>query len=449
MTDEQRQELIRLLQQGEDIAPEWARILFPPEKREYELVYHGKEREEDILANTLAVPLQPVRAFGKNGEGWRNMLVFGDNLQVMKSLLELKKAGQLCNADGTSGVRLVCIDPPFATRQEFSGTQDQKAYQDKIAGSQFVEFLRRRLVLMREILAPNGAIYVHLDQRKSHAMKLVLDEVFGEHGFVNELVWRRISAHNDADKYGPIHDTIFFYTASSDYVWNPQFGEVSKEYLGQFFDQVDETTGRRYARGDLTARGLRNGETGKPWRGISPSLKGNHWKVLPSELDRLDAEGRIHWPEKASGMPRLKRYADEVKGVSVQDLWLDIKLMHNLSPERTGYPTQKPEALLDRIIRTSSNEGDIVLDAFAGSGTTCAVAEKLGRRWIGIDCGKLAILHHPETDAESAAGNREQRPSSQAQAVHALQRRALRFLEATRTTMGLVAILRSTTVPVS
>jgi hypothetical protein len=162
MTDEQRQELIRLLQQGEDVSPEWARTLFPPERREYELVYHGKEHEEDILANTLAVPLQPVRTFGKNGEGWYNMLVFGDNLQVMKSLLELKKAGQLCNADGTSGVRLIYIDPPFATRQEFSGTQDQKAYQDKIAGSQFVEFLRRRLVLMRESLAPNGAIYVHL-----------------------------------------------------------------------------------------------------------------------------------------------------------------------------------------------------------------------------------------------------------------------------------------------
>jgi hypothetical protein len=122
MMDEQRQELIRLLQQGEDIAPEWARILFPPEKREYELVYHGKEREEDILANTLAVPLQPVRTFGKNDEGWHNMLIFGDNLQVMKSLLELKKAGQLCNADGTPGVRLVYIDPPFATMQEFSGT---------------------------------------------------------------------------------------------------------------------------------------------------------------------------------------------------------------------------------------------------------------------------------------------------------------------------------------
>ena len=138
ITDAQRQELIRLLEQGEELAPEWARLLFPPEKREYELVYHGKEREEDILANTLAVPLQAVRTFGGNGENvgdWRNMLIFGDNLQVMKSLLEMKKAGKLCNADGTQGVRLIYIDPPFASRQEFQGNQDQKAYQDKVAGA--------------------------------------------------------------------------------------------------------------------------------------------------------------------------------------------------------------------------------------------------------------------------------------------------------------------------
>src|SRR5947209_1258446 len=129
ITETQRQELIRLLEQGEEISPEWARLLFPPEKREYELVYHGKEREEDILANTLAVPLQPVRTFGKNGVAWHNMLIFGDNLQVMKSLLDLKKAGKLCNADGTPGVRLAYIDPPFATKQEFHGSEDQKAYQ--------------------------------------------------------------------------------------------------------------------------------------------------------------------------------------------------------------------------------------------------------------------------------------------------------------------------------
>lgn len=128
MNEEQRQEIIRRLQQGEELAPEWARILFPPEKREYELVYHGKEREEDIIANTLAVPLQKVRTFGKNGDGWHNKLIFGDNLQVMKSLLVEKNAGRLRNADGTDGVRLVYIDPPFATKREFQGNQDQRAY---------------------------------------------------------------------------------------------------------------------------------------------------------------------------------------------------------------------------------------------------------------------------------------------------------------------------------
>ena len=177
MTPEQGQELVRLIQQGEEISPEWARILFPPEKREYELVYHGKEREEDIQANTLAVPLQPVRTFGKNGGNRHNMLIFGDNLQVMKSLLELKKSGKLCNADGTPGVRLVYIDPPFATKRDFSGKQEERAYEDKVEGSAFVEFLRKRLVLIRELLTDDGSVYVHLDQKKSHYIKVIADEL--------------------------------------------------------------------------------------------------------------------------------------------------------------------------------------------------------------------------------------------------------------------------------
>jgi hypothetical protein len=186
ITEAQRQELIRLLEQGEEISPEWARLLFPPEKREYELVYHGKEREEDILANTLAVPLQPVRTFanGENGNGeWRNMLIFGDNLQVMKSLLEMKKAGKLCNADGTPGVRLVYIDPPFATKQDFSGSQDQKAYQDRVAGAEFLEFLRKRLIFLRQLMSDDGAIYVHLDNRRAHYLKVI------------RLSWTRSSAN--------------------------------------------------------------------------------------------------------------------------------------------------------------------------------------------------------------------------------------------------------------
>lgn len=154
MNDELRQRIIERLKRGEDLPREWAREIFPPEKMEYELVYHGKEREGDILANTMAVPLQEVRTFGKNGgDAWRNMLILGDNLQVLKRLLEYKKEGRLCNADGTPGVRLIYIDPPFATQQEFSGSQDQLAYQDKIQGTRFLEFLRGRLIFLRELLA--------------------------------------------------------------------------------------------------------------------------------------------------------------------------------------------------------------------------------------------------------------------------------------------------------
>lgn len=226
MNNEQRLEIVRRLQQGEELSPEWARILFPPEKREHELVYLGKEREEDIVAGTLAVPLQKARMFGCTGDDWHNMLIFGDNLQVMKSLLELKKSGQLCSADGTAGVRLVYIDPPFATKREFTGKQEERAYQDKIAGARFVEFLRRRLVLIRELLSDDGSLYLHLDQRKAHYAKIVLDEVFGEQNFINELIWKRLSAHNDAHKYGPIHDTILFYSKSRNYVWKEQSSPV-------------------------------------------------------------------------------------------------------------------------------------------------------------------------------------------------------------------------------
>src|SRR5436305_10439743 len=194
MNDEFRRRVIETLRKGEELPVEWARELFPPERREYELVYLDKTREEDILADTMAVPLQPVRTFGKNGVDWENMLIFGDNLQVMRSLIEQKKKGSICNADGTSGFRLVYLDPPFATRREFRGTQDQKAYQDKIEGSRFLEFMRKRLLLMRELMAANGTIYVHMDLRTVHYIKLILDELFGQQNFLCEIIWKSTSA---------------------------------------------------------------------------------------------------------------------------------------------------------------------------------------------------------------------------------------------------------------
>ncbi|HYJ85818.1 MAG TPA: site-specific DNA-methyltransferase [Pyrinomonadaceae bacterium] len=249
MDDRLRQMVIETLQRGEDLPREWARELFPPEKREYELVYYGKEREEDILAETMAVPLQPVRTFGKNGDGWHNMLIFGDNLQVLKRLFEMKREGKLCNADGTPGVRLVYIDPPFATRREFRGNQDEKAYQDKVTGAQFIEFLRKRLVLLKELLSEDGSIYIHLDWRKAHYMKVILDEMFGEHNFRNEIIWKRQTAHGDvgqgARHLGRLHDTILLYTKSDSYKWTQVFTSYSDDYKDNFYKYVEPGTGRK------------------------------------------------------------------------------------------------------------------------------------------------------------------------------------------------------------
>jgi len=336
MTGEQRHEIIRLLQQGEEISPEWARILFPPEKREYELVYHGKEREEDILANTLAVPLQPVRTFGSNGTDWHNHLIFGDNLQVMKSLVALKKQGTLCNADGTPGVRLVYIDPPFATKQDFRGSDDQKAFQDKLVGAQFLEFIRRRLIILRELLSDDGTIYVHLDWKKAHYVRALMDEIFGENRFRNSIAWYY---YNRLPSGGTVfeskHDSLLVYTRSNRWVFKPQF------------DKRDEIFRKK-----------------------------KQAKIGGKSVNARDAQGNIIYLD-----------LDKRK---VDDVWR-IPLLVRTAAEYTGYPTQKTEELLSRIIDAASQPGDLVLDAFAGSGTTCAVAEKMDRRWIGIDCGKLAM----------------------------------------------------------
>ncbi len=168
---------LHLIESGEELPFEWEKELFPIERREYELIYRGKETEEQVIADTIAVPFQEASTFGKNGDDWNNKIIFGDNLQAMKTLLEIKKNGKLCNSDGTPGVRVVYIDPPFASKQEFRGSRDEKAYQDKVAGAEFVEFVRRRLVLLHELLSDDGSIFLHMDQRKVHYMKAIMDEV--------------------------------------------------------------------------------------------------------------------------------------------------------------------------------------------------------------------------------------------------------------------------------
>lgn len=411
LNQNEREELNALLAAGNPLPKKWMHRLFPNGRRaeaigkEYRLTYEGKLSREEVLAQTPAAPWQHVRSFcteRPHEDGWRNLLVWGDNLMALRELLADQQGA---NRFGTKGkIKLIYIDPPFATKQDFMKDKE-KAYRDKVLGAQFIEFLRRRLILLREILAHDGSIFVHLDTKKGHYIKAVLDEVFGETCFRNEIIWKRQSAHNDSGKCGSIHDSIFFYTKGDRWIWNDIRMPVSEDYIEAFFDQTDSASGRRYARGDLTAAGVtKDGDSGKPWRGIDVTAKGRHW-ALPEEilsrlaigsnatiqqkLDALDNANCIHWPKK--GVPRLKRFADEVAGVSLQDVWTDIKLIHNQSSERLGYPTQKPEEIAGRIIGAASNPGDIVLDAFAGSGTTAAVAEKLGRRWITMDCGKLAI----------------------------------------------------------
>jgi len=385
MNEEQRQEIIRRLQQGEELSTEWARILFPPEKLEYELVYHGKEREEDIIANTLAVPLQKVRTFGKNGEAWHNKLVFGDNLQVMKSLLELKRTGQLCNADGTPGARLVYIDPPFGTGDEYAITDEVRAYSAKLQGSRFIEFLRKRLILLRELLADDGSIYIRIDYHFGHLIKAIADEVFGPQFFQNEIIINRFKRQLRGLKgFNVATDTLFFYSKSTQFVFNEQLRGRLCSFCGQ------ETEPQWLP---MSSPGVRN----PPERIILGKKllppRGRHWTFKQERVYQMEKEGRIRvenddaWTDligkRHVGVPEYLQTED----TPVDSNWTDVKGY----VRSARYPTENPEELLERVIKSSSNENDIVLDSFAGSGTTCAVAEKLSRRWIGIDCGKLSI----------------------------------------------------------
>lgn len=367
------------------------------------------------LREVRSYPAQLVERFGVDGarassvdwSDWpdrydRGGLIFhGDNKEVLAHLL----------ANGfRAKVDLVYIDPPFDSGADYvrrvqlrgaSGTArldgedytlgEQIQYTDIWANDNYLQFMYERLLLLKELLSATGSLYLHADPSRNSYLRLVMDEVFGADAFVNEIVWQRLSAHSDAKRYGIIHDTLYYYSRSPSRTWNQQTTALSERYVQAFFDQVEVGTGRRYSRADLTAAGLRSGLTGQEWRGINPGSRGRHWGWHPAQLEEWDEQGRIHWPK--AGIPRLKRYLDEVasSGGAVQDVWYDIRPIHNQSDEILNFPTQKPEALLDRVISTSSQPGDIVLDCFIGSGTTAAVAQKLGRRWIGCDINKGAI----------------------------------------------------------
>ena len=254
----------------------------------------------------------------------------------------------------------------------------------------YLSYMVQRLLRMKPLLKPTGSLYLHCDPTASHYIKVMLDGVFGHDNFLSEIVWKRTSAHSKANRPGPVHDVLLMYRRSGKHFWNPIRQAYDEAYVQEFYAHED-SDGRRWMRADLTGAGTRDGETGTPWRGIDPTEKGRHWAWTPAELDRLDAAGKIHWPQKEGGMPRLKKYLDDQPGVPLQDVWTDIRPIHNLSAERMGYATQKPRALLERIIEASTPPDGVVFDPFCGCATTLEAAHRLGRQWIGIDIAIHAI----------------------------------------------------------
>jgi adenine-specific DNA-methyltransferase len=308
-------------------------------------------------------------------------LYYGDNLGILRALLQ---DPEVCHK-----VKLVYLDPPFATGGVFESRDGHHAYEDLAYGAHYLEFLRQRLIILRELMDPKGSIYLHLDETMAFAMKLIMDEIFSPANFRNWITRKKSNRKNFTRKqYGNIADYILFYTKTGEYTWHRPYEEWTEEWAAREYQYVEEGTGRRYKKVPVHAPGVRNGATGQPWRGKLPP-PGKHWQFPPQVLDELDAKGEIYW--SPTGNPRRKIYFDLSQGVPVQDIWLDCRDAYNQMIEVTGYPTEKPVELLRRIVSASSETGDLVLDCFAGSGTTLVAAEELGRRWIGVDSGIEAI----------------------------------------------------------
>jgi adenine specific DNA methylase Mod len=358
-------------------------------------------------------------------EGSGNVLYYGDNLDVLR----------LHVAD--ESVDLVYLDPPFNSNATYSvlfghvdGTKSAaqiKAFEDtwqwdSAAAAAFQEVVTRggdvaqalaafrtllgpstmlaylsmmapRLLELRRVLKATGSLYLHCDPTASHYLKLLLDAVFGPENFRSEIVWKRSSAHSDTVQgrkiHGHIHDLLLFYTRGKEWTWNPVYTPYDESYIKSKYRYVEPGTNRRYRLSDLTAK-KPGGDTSYEWHGRHP-YKGRYWAYSKDNMDKFHAEGRIQFPSKPTGVPELKRYLDEQPGVPLQDIWTDLDPINARASERLGYPTQKPEALLERIITASSNPGDVVLDPFCGCGTSVVAAEKLKRRWQGIDLTYLAI----------------------------------------------------------
>lgn len=340
----------------------------------YQLAYTSKMSRAEVLAMKRD-PGLPV------GCGTaEDRLYLGDNLPILLHLVD----------DPTlrGCIRCVYIDPPYATASSFVDRDVNHAYDDTVEGAAYLEFLRRRLIVLRELIAVDGTIFVHLDQTMVFEVKLIMDEVFGRENFRNFITRKKCNTKNyTRRKFGNVSDHILFYSKADDFVWHRPHEAWREQRVQEEYPYVD-ATGRRYKRVPVHAPGTRNGATGTPWRGKLPP-PGKHWQYPPEKLDELDHAGEIYW--SPNGNPRRKVFYDRSRGIPVQDIWLDFKDAHNQNIEITGYPTEKNCNLLERIVRATTNPGDWVLDCFCGSGTALEAARSLGRHFVGIDSSQAAI----------------------------------------------------------
>jgi DNA modification methylase len=290
-----------------------------------------------------------------------------------------------------ASVDLIYIDPPFNSNRNYEvfwgETKEKRAFDDRHASTRaYLDYMRPRCVELARVLKRTGSFYYHCDDHASHYVKVMLDQIFGENNFINEIIWKRTTARSDAKRWNQLHDTLFLYSGGGDYTWNPQFEEYSDDYLETKY-RYQEPDGRRYRLGDITSPNPRPNMM-YDWKGFASPEKG--WRYSRETMAELDAAGRIWYPEDKAKRPQIKRYLDEMQGILMGSVWTDIAPLNSQAIERLGYPTQKPLALLERIIQASSKENDIVLDAFCGCGTALVAAQNLKRQWIGIDVSPTA-----------------------------------------------------------
>lgn len=344
------------------------------------LDYADKKSEADIFDQITPAKFKQIWNYSPN------KLIQGENLKVLKFLLTKQKL--------KSKIDLVYIDPPFATKNIFTisekrastisrSSSDKSAFSDNLSGAEYLEFLRERLIFIRELMSKKASIYLHIDYKIGHYVKILMDEIFGVENFRNDITRIKCNPKNFKRKgYGNVKDSILFYSKGKNPTWNEPKDDFTDEDIERLFKKKD-AGGRRYTTIPLHAPGeTKNGATGKSWRSLKPP-KGRHWRSSPEVLEQLEQDGLIEWSK--NGVPRRKIFADERKGKKKQDIW-EYK-----DAQYPNYPTEKNPEMLKMIISASSNKGDLVLDCFCGSGTTLQAAGEIGRKWIGIDESDEAI----------------------------------------------------------